>query len=138
MTRHATDAATGYTVGRGRPPMNSRFKPGQSGNPRGRPKGAKDLRTVLDAALGERVVVMENGRQRSYSKLELIIKQVVNKAAGGEIKHTALLYKQLSMHLSGSEDAAVEPIHGGKDDEQLLAELLGQLGQSRRETEEPR
>ena len=132
------DDDTDYQVGRGKPPKHTRFRPGQSGNPRGRPKGAKNFRTILEAALSERVVVKDNGRQRSYSKLEVIIRQNVNKAAGGEIKHTALLYKQLSMHLSGSEDAAVEPIHGGKDDEQLLAELLGQLGQSRRETGEPR
>ena len=137
MTRDV-EVDADYQVGRGKPPKHTRFRPGQSGNPRGRPKGAKNFRTILEAALSERVVVKDNGRQRSYSKLEVIIRQNVNKAAGGEIKHTALLYKQLSMHLSGSEDAAVEPIHGGKDDEQLLAELLGQLGQSRRETGEPR
>jgi uncharacterized protein DUF5681 len=44
-------------VGYGRPPLMTRFRPGQSGNPRGRPKGARNLSTVVAAALSERVAV---------------------------------------------------------------------------------
>jgi Family of unknown function (DUF5681) len=47
-------------VGYRRPPIGTRFRPGQSGNPRGRPKGARNLSTVVAAALGERVAVTEN------------------------------------------------------------------------------
>jgi hypothetical protein len=48
-----------YAVGYGRPPPHSRFKKGQSGNPWGRPPGAKNLKTVLNEALNERVIVVE-------------------------------------------------------------------------------
>lgn len=119
-----------YKVGRSKPPAHSRFKPGQSGNPCGRPKGSRNLRTILDATLSERVVVAENGKKRSLSKLEPLVRQLVNKAASGEIKNTTLLLKLLSMHLSASDGQSAEPIHGGKDDEELLAEMLAQQAAS--------
>src|SRR5271156_3025145 len=64
---------------------------GQSGNPRGRPKGARNLSTVVAAALGERVAVTENGRRRRITKLEAAVKQLVNRAAAGEARATQLL-----------------------------------------------
>jgi hypothetical protein len=78
-------------VGYGRPPMTTRFRPGQSGNPRGRPKGARNLGTVIAAALSERVAINENGRRRRITKLEASVKQLVNRAASGEARATQLL-----------------------------------------------
>ena len=71
-------------VGYGRPPRASQFKPGQSGNPKGRPKGSLNLTTFLARALRETVVVNEGGRRRSITKLEAAVKQLVNKSASGE------------------------------------------------------
>ena len=48
-----------YQVGYGKPPRHTRFKRGQSGNPRGRPREAKNLPTLLTEALNERVIVAE-------------------------------------------------------------------------------
>ena len=42
-----------YAVGYGKPPKHTRFKKGRSGNPRGRPRGAKNLSTLLFGALNE-------------------------------------------------------------------------------------
>ena len=67
-----------YTVGRGKPPVHTRFKPGQSGNPRGRPRGAVDAKQALQAALGERVTITENGRRVRRSKLEIALTQLAN------------------------------------------------------------
>ena len=49
------DAKGDERIGYRRPPVATRFRPGQSGNPRGRPRGARNLSTVIAAALGERV-----------------------------------------------------------------------------------
>ena len=73
-----SDHERDYEVGYGKPPRHSRFKTGQSGNPRGRAPGAKNLRTLLSEALNECVIVTENGGRRKVTKREAIIKQLVN------------------------------------------------------------
>ena len=75
-------------AGRRRPPRGIPFRPGQSGNPRGRPKGARNLNTIVAAALREQVTVTENGRTKRITKLEAAIKQLVNRAASGEARAT--------------------------------------------------
>ena len=62
------EAARDYEVGYGKPPRHTRFKKGQSGNPRGRPSGSKNLKTLLNEALNERVVVTEEGGRRNTSR----------------------------------------------------------------------
>jgi hypothetical protein len=86
--RELESTAANERVGYCRPPLTTRFRPGQSGNPRGRPKGARNLSTVVAAALSERVAVNENGRRRRITKLEAAIKQLVNRAASGEARAT--------------------------------------------------
>jgi hypothetical protein len=93
-----------YNVGYGRPPLASRFQPGRSGNPAGRPKGSRSLSTVLAAALSERVTVTENGRRRSLTKFEAAAKQLANKAAGGD-RHAIKLALDL-LHLTELRDDA--------------------------------
>lgn len=78
-------------VGFGKPPKHARFRKGLSGNPKGRPRGSRNASTLLDEALKERVTISENGRRRKVTKLEAILKQLVNKAAGGDHRATQLL-----------------------------------------------
>lgn len=78
-------------VGYCNPPEHSRFKTGQSGNPRGRPKGTLNMATVLERTLREKVAITENGKRKIITKLEAAIKQLTNKAASGELKALQLL-----------------------------------------------
>ncbi len=73
------------------PPERSRFKTGQSGNPSGCPKGALNMATILERTLREPVVIVENGKRRTVTKLEAALKQVVNQAASGKLKAVQLL-----------------------------------------------
>jgi hypothetical protein len=74
-----------YEIGFGKPPKHSRFRKGLSGNPKGRPKGRRNLATVLERTLQEKVVINENGVRRTVTKLEAAVKQLVNKAAAGDL-----------------------------------------------------
>jgi hypothetical protein len=76
---------SGYEIGFAKPPQHSRFRKGLSGNPKGRPKGRRNLATVLERTLQEKVVINENGVRRRVTKLEAAIKQLVNKAATGDL-----------------------------------------------------
>src|SRR5215510_6800465 len=81
-------------VGYGRPPVNRQFKRGQSGNPRGRPKGSKNLATMVAEALNEKIKVRtKDGRTRTLSKRELMVEVMVNKAVAGDPKAFATVEK---------------------------------------------
>lgn len=86
-----------YPVGYGKPPQHTRFKQGESGNPTGRPKGSKNLTTLLEKELKQRVVVTENGRRRSITKQEAMVKHLVNKAVSGDRPLMQLLLDQIRL-----------------------------------------
>src|SRR5947208_9049773 len=75
-----------YEVGYGKPPRHTRFAKGQSGNPRGRPSGAKNFTTLLREALNEPVIVTENGGRRKVSKRQAIVTQLVNRSATADFR----------------------------------------------------
>jgi len=70
-------------TGRGNPPKDTQFKKGVSGNKNGRPKGSKNLSTVLMEAAGAQVTAKIGGKQRKISKLQATAMQLATKAAGG-------------------------------------------------------
>jgi hypothetical protein len=79
-------SSTGERVGYRRPPQANQFKKGVSGNPKGRPKGSLNVATIFMRAAREKVVVNENGRRKTVTKLEAALKQLVNKSAAGELR----------------------------------------------------
>jgi Family of unknown function (DUF5681) len=75
----------GRRIGYCSPPEATRFKKGVSGNPRGRPQGSLNVATVLTRTLREKVVIQEKSRRRTVTKLEAALKQLVDKAAAGDL-----------------------------------------------------
>lgn len=96
----------GYEVGYGKPPKPTRFMKGQSGNPNGRPRGAKNITTLFTKALKERVIVTENGRRRSISKQEALVKHLVNKALSGDRRLLQLLLDEVHVIEARAESSA--------------------------------
>jgi hypothetical protein len=84
-----------HEVGYGKPPRHSHFVKCQSGNQRGRPPGAKNLKTLLNKALNELVIVTENGGRRKVSKREAIVTQLVNRSAKADYKAIQILLGML-------------------------------------------
>jgi hypothetical protein len=72
-----------------RPPRKGQFRPGQSGNPDGRPPGCKNIRTYVNKYLNEKIPIIENGKTRTIPRAEAIAIQLVNQAAKGEPKGLA-------------------------------------------------
>jgi hypothetical protein len=101
-----------YQVGYGKPPQHTRFKKGESGNPTGRPKGSKNLTTLLEKELKQRVVVTENGRRRSITKQEAMVKHLVNKAVSGDRPLMQLLLEEIRLlearAASSPSDASID------------------------------
>ena len=80
-----------YQVGYGKPPHHTRFRRGQSGNPRGRPSGSRNLATLVNEALNEPVIVVDDGGRRIINKREAIIKQLVNRSAKADWRAIKIL-----------------------------------------------
>lgn len=72
-----------YAVGRGRTPVETRYKPGQSGNPKGRPKGRKNLKSIVEQTLLQPVTFRDrNGKPKMVSTLEATCRRLRGLALG--------------------------------------------------------
>ena len=109
-----------YEVGYGKPPRHTRFAKGQSGNPRGRPSGAKNLSTLLSDALNETVVVTENGGRRKVSKRQAIITQLVNRSATADFRAIKILLDIMRAIEVQNESASPETSVFGEADEKVI------------------
>lgn len=107
-----------YDVGYGRPPLSTRFKKGKSGNPAGRPKGIRNLSSELKAELATRVTVRENGQSRRVSKRSAILKSLVAKALGGDVKAIRAVVDMITQ--SESYEGPAEAISVEADELRIL------------------
>ena len=75
-----------YEIGYGKPPEGSRFRKGESGNPKGRPKGTKDFQSDLREVLKAKVTVSENGKPRKVTSQKATLMRLREKALNGDAK----------------------------------------------------
>jgi uncharacterized protein DUF5681 len=115
-----------YAVGYGKPPQHTRFVKGQSGNPRGRPPGAKNMKTLLSKALNELVVVTEPGGRRKVSKREAIVTQLVNRSAKADYKAIQILLGMLR-DIEGDTDAHSSDAAFTEADQQIIQRIRSRL-----------
>jgi len=85
------DSDNDKMVGYGRPPAATQFQKGQSGNPKGRPKGRKSVGKILRDALHRTIEVREADRVRTMSKIQAVIEVNLNKALKGDHRSFAKL-----------------------------------------------
>ena len=112
-----------YEVGYGRPPRHTRFAKGQSGNPRGRPRGAKSFNTLLSDKLNEPVTVAENGGRRKISKREAIVTQLVNRSAAADFRAIKILLDIVRDIERQTEPISSETAEFSEADEKVLKQL---------------
>src|SRR5260370_28201545 len=126
-------------VGYGKPPKGTRFRRGQSGNPKGRPKGRKNIASVIREYLHDRVrVTGANGSSYYISKIEAVMAQLTNKAALGDMRATRLCFDLIQMfpevysadlempiihvHFVDPDHARPDRIEGGEEEVKALLE----------------
>jgi hypothetical protein len=78
--------ANDYTVGYGKTPEHTRFGKGQSGNPKGRPKGSKNFATRVQQFADEKIALKEGGKSRKVSKFDGIFLQLLNRSIAGDVR----------------------------------------------------
>ncbi len=110
-----------------RPPKHTQFKKGISGNPGGRPKGALNISTVMQRALKETIVVVEEGKKKTISKMEAAVKRLVDKAIAGDMSAFRVL-SDLSRILEDSPERATSA-DLELADQKLLESLLSRFAQ---------
>jgi hypothetical protein len=82
-----------YTVGYGRPPLETRWKRGESGNPRKKPRRQENIVEILDRLLLSSVNVTLNGETKRVSALEAIISQLQVKEMSGHASSSRILLR---------------------------------------------
>jgi len=97
----------GGSVGKGKPPEHTRFGKGISGNPSGRPKGSKNLATIISEAANAHVIATVDGKPRRISKVTAAAMQMATKAAGGDQRSMAELLDWIDE--IEAREAAVKP-----------------------------
>jgi hypothetical protein len=115
-----------YTVGYGKPPQSTRFKPGQSGNPKGCARKSTTFDDDIEKELSTPIVVRENGKEKRMTKRQAIAKQHVNRAINGDIRSTELLFRNRKQNRSEQQDNVADLVEefrernrriSGKDDQ---------------------
>ena len=91
--------AKDYEIGFKKPPKKTQFKKGATGNPKGRPKEVKNLKSVVRDEAYSKVVIKEDGKTRTVTKLEALIKRTMAKGLQGDNKAASTALALLQEYL---------------------------------------
>src|ERR1044072_6214273 len=97
-----------YLVGYRRPPVHSRFTPGQSGNPSGRVKGSKNLKSLFHQILNEQIPLLDGTQSKKVTKAEAVIRRLVIGALKGDSRSQMTLFRLAE--LTGQFEETPEPL----------------------------
>lgn len=129
-TARAASRDADYAVGYGRPPQQHQFKTGQSGNPRGRPKGVQSEADILTKLLNRKIPIQDHGRTRHISVLEAIYHRIAqNGLKGGDTKSATFLLTRLAAVAQGNSGETPEM---NQDDRIVLDTYLAQFMNSQK------
>jgi Family of unknown function (DUF5681) len=117
-----------YQVGYGRPPLQSRFKPGQSGNPKGRPRQSRNMRTIVKQVLSEDMQIREGGRLRRMPAMEALVRTLRARAFKGDPKALASLIVLARLSGLTESDETIADLLQGPEYDAIIADFLARNG----------
>ena len=120
-----------YKVGYGRPPRQHQWRPGKSGNRRGRPKGRQNLKTDLQAELSQTITIREGDRQVRITKQRTLVKSTVAHAIKGDSRAQAKAF-ELLLPAFGIDDEIENDRFVSPDDAEIVRRFL-----ERKEAQKP-
>jgi hypothetical protein len=122
-----TKPPTDYPVGYGKPPKNTRFQKGQSGNPKGRPKGSLNSDTVFKRTARQPIVINENGQRKIVTVLEAAHKQLASKAVSGDVPAVRAYLDRAEMVEQRSQEASKPIARVDEADQKVVLGLVTRL-----------
>lgn len=129
MSKRKAPGSSDYEVGYGRPPKANQFQPGQTGNPRGRPKGSRSVDVILQDISSRKMTIAEQGRTQRIPKLEVMLLQLANHATRGDLRALKLYLEFI--------DRYCRRAGGSVRSEEITSEDLEILADYLRKTEPP-
>jgi hypothetical protein len=117
------DTPRGY----GKPPRHRRFVKGRSGNPRGRPKGRKNLSTLIEQELNSTIIITENGVRKKITKREGIAKRIVNNALSGDPKAVPILLAEARQQETVGGAASASLVFDRPDDHLMMGRIIERI-----------
>jgi len=116
-----------YAVGYCRPPLHSRFKPGQSGNPKGRSKGHKTLNVLLRQSLNQGIEVTMGGEKHIIPKFTAMVMALINKALQGDMRAITVLFPYI-LRMEQAEAEVMRKVEAlSANDQEILKEYAKRI-----------
>ena len=113
-----------YSVGYKRPPAEHRFKPGQSGNPAGRPPGRRSFQSLVQQAADKQIQVTVGSERTTMSIAEAAIHVVLKALVSGNPRAYAIGFGLLERYYSDEDTAPVQDAELMERERALLSEFL--------------
>ena len=122
----ASPAPREYKVGYRKPPRSTRFKPGKSGNPKGRKKRPPNVAQQIDALLAQKIRVTESGKHKSLFRQQVMLTTFANNASKGDLKSAAFLLHLRATHRE-EKSSTIDPALLDAESAALLGSFVAQM-----------
>lgn len=113
-----------YEIGHGRPPVKTQFKPGESGNPKGRPARKPHLTARIGKKLASKRSILISGNRVKLPVEEILLERLIERAAKGDVKLLLFLLTESQKYRDGQQSAEAQ--RWRKYSQKELAEMTEQ------------
>ena len=115
-----------YEVGYGRPPEKTQFRPGQSGNPKGRKRKPKSTQDQMKSILSKRITINEAGQSKRMTLQEVMLRSIANNAAKGDLRAANFVLNLINSDYAARTET-LDKAMLSTEDQVLFEQMMGEL-----------